>query len=53
MVRVVSTKFTYSDFIDTFIHTVAQLLSSQLEPRIGEEIKRILHLSDQVKIGDW
>jgi len=32
---------------------VEQLLNSQTEPRIGDEIKRILHLSENTKIGEW
>ena len=46
IVRTTSTSSSFSDFIDTFIHPVAQLLYTQKEPRIGDEINRILHLSE-------
>ena len=29
------------------------ILSSSAEPRISEDIKRILHLTDQAKTGNW
>jgi hypothetical protein len=29
------------------------MISGQKEPRINEEIQRILHLSDLAKKGDW
>jgi len=29
------------------------MLNNNIEPRINEEIQRILHLSDLAKIGDW
>ena len=29
------------------------MLNSSTEARISEEIQRVLHLSDQAKIGDW
>lgn len=48
-----SNEFKFSDFIDCFIHSIAQILSSHTEPRISPEIKRMLHLSDQAKTGDW
>lgn len=32
---------------------MVQLLNSQTEPRIGNDIKRILHLSEQTENGDW
>lgn len=48
-----STEFKFVEFIDSFIHTVAGLLSSQNEPRISAEIKRVLHLSEKTKTGHW
>lgn len=35
-----------------FIHPVLQLINSQKEPRINEETKKVVYLSDQTKIGD-
>lgn len=51
MVMKNSTTSSFVELIDAFIHPVAQLLNSQIEPKIGDEIKRILHLSEQTK-GD-
>ena len=36
-----------------FIHPTLSLLSSRTKPRINEEIKKVLKLSDQVQTGDW
>jgi len=52
LIRKNSTEFRFSNFIDYFIHSIAQLLSNQSEPRINSEIKRIMHLSDQFRIID-
>ena len=53
LIRRNSTEFKFSDLIDGFIHPIAQILNRQSNPRISPETKRILHLSDQAKIGDW
>lgn len=45
--------FSYNEFIDQFVHPVATMLTGSPPPRISEEIKRILQLSKQYKIGDW
>jgi len=36
-----------------FGHPALSILSSTLEPRIREEIRKILQLSNQVQIGYW
>jgi len=36
-----------------FFHPIMSLLSGTAEPRISEEIRRIMKLSNQAKIGDW
>jgi hypothetical protein len=48
-----STNFSFKEFIDQFYHPVVSMLSSRPEPQINHEVHRILHLSDQTKIGDW
>ena len=53
LVRALSKTTFFSEFIDSFIHPVKKLLIGSSEPRIGEYIKRILHLSEQAKTGDW
>ena len=52
LVRASSTTTSFSQFIDSFIHPVRHLLTSQPEPRIGEDIKRIMHHNEQEKTGD-
>jgi len=52
MARTTSTTSSFAEFIDAFIHPLAQLLNNQTEPRIGDEIKRILYLSEQTKTDD-
>jgi hypothetical protein len=53
LVRKNSTEYSFKDFIDQFIHPVVCMLNNNTEPRINEEIQRVLHLSDQAKTGDW
>jgi hypothetical protein len=45
-------EFSFKQFIDMFYHPVVSMLSGRPEPRINEEIQRILHLSDLAKTGD-
>ena len=46
-------EFSFKDFIDQFYHPVVSMLGGRPEPRINDEFQRILHLSDNTKIGDW
>jgi hypothetical protein len=48
-----STKFSFKQFIDQFYHPVVSMLNDKPEPKINEEVQRILHLSDHTKTGDW
>ena len=40
-------------FIDQFYHPMVSMLSGMPEPQINDEVQRILHLSYNVKTGDW
>jgi hypothetical protein len=53
LLRRSSTEFTFKQFIELFYHPVVGMLSGRPEPRINEEIQRVLHLSDLAKTGDW
>ena len=46
-------EYTHKQFTEMFFHPTIGLLSSITEPRISEEIKRVLQMLDQVQIGDW
>jgi hypothetical protein len=48
-----SVEYDFTTFIDQFYHPVVSMLSGMPEPRINDEVQRILHLSDNVKTGDW
>ena len=48
-----STEYIFKAFIDLFYHPVVSMLSGRLEPRINDEVQRILHLPDNAKTGDW
>jgi hypothetical protein len=48
-----STEYNFKEFIDQFYHPVVSMLGSSPEPRINDEVQRILHLSDNTKMGDW
>jgi hypothetical protein len=48
-----SAEYDFKAFIDQFYHPVVSMLSGRPEPRINEEVQRILQLSDNAKTGDW
>jgi hypothetical protein len=48
-----STEYSFKVFIDLFYHLVVSMMSGRPNPRINEEVQRILHLSDNAKTGDW
>lgn len=48
-----STTFTYKDFIDSFVYPVMNMLTSNTRPRISQDIKRVLQLAKNNKVGDW
>ena len=48
-----SSPYTYTDFIDSFVHPVMTMLTGSPPPIISQEIKRVLQLSKQSKVEDW
>jgi hypothetical protein len=48
-----SAEYDFKAFIDQFYHPMVSMLSGRPEPRINDEVQRILHLSDNAKTGDW
>jgi hypothetical protein len=48
-----STNFSFKEFIDQFYHPMVSMLGGRPEPRIKDEVQRILHLSENTKIRDW
>ena len=44
---------TYKSFGDSFLHPAINTLNNAIEPRVGEEIKKIMQLTDQVRTTDW
>lgn len=53
LVRKNTTGFTFSDFVDQYLYVSYLLLINDVEPRIGPEIRKILHLSEQTRTRDW
>jgi len=45
--------YTYCEFIDLFVHPTSTLLIGAPPPRISCDMKKILQLSKQYRIGDW
>ena len=45
--------YSYNEFIDIFVHPATTLLTGVSPPRLSNEIKKILQLSKQYRIGDW
>ena len=53
LLRKNNSEYSYKDFNDLFIKPAMSFLKKAEPPRINEEIKRISHLSENCKIGDW
>ena len=53
LLRKDGSEFNYKDFTDLFIRSAMNLLNKTEQPRVSEEIKRILQLSEHCKVGDW
>ena len=52
MLRKECTDFSYSEFSELFLHPVITMLTKTEQPRINEEMKKILQLSEQSKVGE-
>lgn len=48
-----SKDFSYKQIVEMFVHPKMSFLSGTVKPRINEEIRRIMQLTDQARIGDW
>lgn len=46
-------EYTYKQFTEMFVHPAISLLSSRIELRISEEMRKVLQLPDQVQTWDW
>ena len=46
LIKKESTEFTYAEFSDLFIHPLIKMLTNIEEPRINDEMKKILQLSE-------
>ena len=53
MVQKFESPYPYTDFIDIFVHPVVTMLLESPPPRISSNIRRILQLSKNHKVGDW
>ena len=52
LIKKYSTIFSYKDFIDSFVHPIISMLTNSYQPRISQEIKRVLQLEKNSKVGD-
>jgi hypothetical protein len=48
-----SVEYDFTAFIDQFYHPVVGMLSGVPEPRVNDEVWRVIHLSKNVNTGDW
>ena len=53
LTRKESSEFTFADFADNFIHPLINMLTNTEHPRISDEMKKILQLSEHTRTGDW
>lgn len=53
LVQKFSTTFPNKDFIDSFVYPVMNMLTGNTQPRVSQEIKRVLQLAKNSKVGDW
>ena len=45
--------YSCTNFIDLFVYPVTTMLLGNPPPKISVDIKRVLQLSNQYKVGDW
>ena len=45
--------YSYNEFIDLFFHPATTLLTGVSPPRVNSDMKKILQLSKQYRVGDW
>ena len=48
-----SAEHDFAALIDQFYHPVVSMLTGMPEPRVNDEVRRVLHLSENAKTGDW
>ena len=53
LLRKENSEFTYTDFSDLFLHLAMNILYKVEQPRVNEEMKRILQLLEENKMGYW
>ena len=53
LLRKEGNEFSYKHFSYLFIRTCMNLIYKSEQPRVSEEMKRILQISEQCKVGDW
>ena len=53
LIRKESTEFTFEEFKDNFFHPLINMLTNIEKPRISDEMKKILQLSEHTRTGDW
>lgn len=53
LIHTYDSPYPYTDFIDLLVHPVVTMLLGSPPPRISLDIRRILQLSKQHKVGDW
>ena len=42
LIRNYSVEFTYTDFVDSFIYPIINMLNNNIQPRVSDEIKKVL-----------
>ena len=53
LIRKESKEFTYTNFSEFFVHPLINMLKNAEQPRINDEMNKILQLSKQTRTGDW
>lgn len=52
LMQIYSIAFSYKEFIDSFFHPIIIMLTNIYQPRINEEIKKVLQLAKNNRVGD-
>ena len=45
--------YSFKSFVDLFVHLAISALSSTTKPRVGEEIMKVMQLTEHIKTADW
>ena len=53
LIHLYDSQYSYTDFVDLFVHPMSTMLLGSPPPRMSADIRRVLQFSKQYRSGDW